>query len=81
MQARLMHHGWTPLHVAAAKLNVKMVDWLMQRGADVNAMGRIWTEQTPVVRKNNSALRISTIRSIGSNVRLTLRIGRIADVT
>ena len=36
---------------------------------------------TAVVRKNNSALRISTIRAIGSDVRLTLRIGRIADVT
>jgi radical SAM superfamily enzyme YgiQ (UPF0313 family) len=34
-----------------------------------------------VVRKNNSALRISTIRAIGSDVRLTLRVGRIADVT
>ena len=34
-----------------------------------------------VVRKNNSALRISTIRAIGSDVRLTLRVGRFADVT
>ena len=34
-----------------------------------------------VVRKNNSALRISRIRAIGSDVRSTLRIGRIADVT
>jgi hypothetical protein len=34
-----------------------------------------------VVRKNNSALRISTIRAIGSDVRSTLRVGRIADVT
>ena len=34
-----------------------------------------------VVRKNNSALRISTIRAMGRNVRLTLRSGRIADVT
>lgn len=48
IQARFLRHGWTPLHVAAAKLNVKMVDWLMQRGADVNAKGRNWTEQTPL---------------------------------
>jgi ankyrin repeat protein len=48
IQARILHHGWTPLHVAAAGLNVKMVDWLMQRGADVNAKGRNWTEQTPL---------------------------------
>src|SRR5215471_8289130 len=34
-----------------------------------------------VVRKNNSALRISTIWAIGSDVRSTLRIGRIADIT
>jgi len=27
IQARLLHHGWTPLHVAAASLNVKMVRW------------------------------------------------------
>src|SRR5260370_32767431 len=35
----------------------------------------------PVVRKNNTALRISRIRAIGSDVRLTLRGGRIVDVT
>jgi ankyrin repeat protein len=46
IQARLLHHGWTPLHVAAARLNVPLVDWLLQRGADVNAKGRSWTEQT-----------------------------------
>jgi hypothetical protein len=34
-----------------------------------------------VVRKNNSAFEISWIRAIGSDVRSTLRIGRIADVT
>jgi len=39
------------------------------------------TPQGAVVRKNNSALRISTIWAIGSDVRSTLRIGRIADVT
>jgi ankyrin repeat protein len=48
IQARLLHHGWTPLHVAAARLNVKIVDWLLQRHADVNAKGRNWTEQTPL---------------------------------
>jgi superfamily II DNA or RNA helicase len=34
-----------------------------------------------VVRKNNSTLRISIIRAIGSDVTSTLRVGRIADVT
>lgn len=48
IQARLLQHGWTPLHVAAARLNVRMVDSLVQRGADVNAKGRNWTEQTPL---------------------------------
>jgi ankyrin repeat protein len=48
VQASFLRHGWTPLHIAAAKLNVKMVDWLIQRGADVNAKGRNWTEQTPL---------------------------------
>lgn len=48
IQARVPHHGWTPLHVAAARLNGPMVDWLLKRGADVNAKGRDWTEQTPL---------------------------------
>jgi Ankyrin repeat len=48
IQARVLHHRWTPLHVAAARLNFKMVDWLLQRGADVNAKGHNWTEQTPL---------------------------------
>jgi ankyrin repeat protein len=48
VHARFRHHGWTPLHVAAAGLNLKMVDWLIHRGADVNAKGRNWTEQTPL---------------------------------
>jgi ankyrin repeat protein len=48
IQARLLPHGWTALHVAAARLNVHMVDWLIRRGADVNAKGRNWTEQTPL---------------------------------
>jgi len=48
IRARLLHHGWTPLHVAASRLNVKMVDWLVQRGADINAKGRHWTDQTPL---------------------------------
>jgi ankyrin repeat protein len=48
IRARLLPHGWTPLHIAAGRLNVKMVDWLLQRGADVNAKGRNWTEQTPI---------------------------------
>ena len=48
VEARLPDHRWTPLHVAAAGLNIQMVTWLMQRGADVNAKGRNWTEQTPL---------------------------------
>jgi ankyrin repeat protein len=48
IQARLPPHGWTALHAAAARLNVPLVDWLLQRGADVNAKGRNWTEQTPL---------------------------------
>jgi ankyrin repeat protein len=47
-QARLLPHGWTPLHAAAAMSNVTLVDWLIDRGADVNAKGRNWTEQTPL---------------------------------
>jgi ankyrin repeat protein len=35
IQARLLHHGWTPLHVAAARLNVRMVEWLLQHGAEM----------------------------------------------
>jgi len=55
IQARLLPHGWTLLHVAAARLNVSMVDWLIQRGADVNARGRNWTEQAPLDRAAHSS--------------------------
>jgi ankyrin repeat protein len=48
IQARLLPQGWTPLHAAAASLNLPLVDWLLQRGADVRAKGRNWTEQTPL---------------------------------
>lgn len=55
VQAKLLRHGWTPLHIAAANLNVKLVDCLIQRGADVNAKGRNWTEQTPLDSAAHSA--------------------------
>jgi ankyrin repeat protein len=55
IQARLLPHGWTPLHVAAAGLNAPLVDRLLQRGADVNAKGRNWTEQTPLDRAAQSS--------------------------
>jgi len=48
IRARTLQQGWTPLHVAAARLNAAIVDWLVQRGAEVNAKGRNWTEQTPL---------------------------------
>jgi ankyrin repeat protein len=48
IQARLLPHGWTPLHAAAAASDVTLVDWLIERGADANAKGRNWTEQTPL---------------------------------
>jgi hypothetical protein len=53
-------------------------------GGIVVNLVEVWNRdriEFPVDRKNNSALRISTMRAIGSDVRLTLRIGRIADVT
>src|SRR5206468_247420 len=31
--------GWTPLHVAAAKLDERMVAWLLEHGADVTPRG------------------------------------------
>jgi ankyrin repeat protein len=31
--------GWTPLHIAAAVRNPKMVGWLLERGADPNRRG------------------------------------------
>jgi ankyrin repeat protein len=31
--------GWTPLQVAAESLNEQLVEWLLQRGADVNRRG------------------------------------------
>jgi ankyrin repeat protein len=31
--------GWTPLDVAAASLNERLVEWLLQRGADPNRRG------------------------------------------
>jgi ankyrin repeat protein len=33
--------GLTPLHAAAASLNDRLVTWLLDRGADVNALARI----------------------------------------
>jgi ankyrin repeat protein len=36
--------GWTALHVAAARLNVPMATWLLDRGANVNQPGKDgWT--------------------------------------
>jgi ankyrin repeat protein len=32
--------GWTPLHVAAAALNERIVAWLLDHGADVNRRGK-----------------------------------------
>lgn len=55
VHAKLLSHGWTPLHIAAAKLNVNLVGCLIQRGADVNAKGRNWTEQTPLDSAAHSA--------------------------
>jgi len=48
IHARMLPHGWTPLHFAASRLNTRLIDWLLQRGADVHAKGREWTEQTPL---------------------------------
>ena len=49
IQARLLPHGWTPLHAADETIeNVTLVDWLIERGADVNAKGRNWADQTPL---------------------------------
>jgi ankyrin repeat protein len=31
--------GWTPLHVAASSMNEALVEWLLERGADVNRRG------------------------------------------
>ena len=51
-------------------------------GGDPLGMANASTFDRPDVnRKNNSALRISTIRARGSDVRLKLQVGRIADVT
>jgi hypothetical protein len=55
IHARILQYGWTPLHVAAASLNVKMVEWLLHHGADVNAKGRNWTDQTPLDRAAQSS--------------------------
>ena len=64
----------------------KCVPQIMKRKSSIFALSsrssklrsrrcRLWSA------KNNSTLRISTIRAIGSDVKLTLWIGRIADVT
>jgi len=38
--------GWTPLHVAAVELNVRMVTYLLERGADANGQGK--DDRTPL---------------------------------
>src|SRR5215831_1885283 len=48
---------------------------LTQAALEDDRFGPLWSA------KNNSALRISTIRAIGSDVKSTLRVGRFADVT
>jgi ankyrin repeat protein len=40
-------HGLTPLHVAARTLNARIVTWLLDRGADVNARARISHPRAP----------------------------------
>src|SRR5207247_4237747 len=37
----------TPLHVAARTLNARMVTWLVERGADVNALARVGHPRAP----------------------------------
>jgi ankyrin repeat protein len=39
---RTRHHllGWTPLHIAARALNARVIEWLLDHGADPNARGR-----------------------------------------
>jgi ankyrin repeat protein len=38
--------GWTPLHEAARQLNLRLVSWLLHRGADANLRG--WHDLTPL---------------------------------
>jgi ankyrin repeat protein len=38
--------GWTPLHIAGRTLNLQLVGWLLDRGADANARG--WHDLTPL---------------------------------
>ncbi len=47
--------GWTPLHAAAKEpLNEEMVDWLIKRGADVNAATYSdWTPGAKYTYKEN----------------------------
>lgn len=37
----LDREGWTPLHIAAAVLNRRLVSWLIEHGADVNRPGKL----------------------------------------
>ncbi len=38
--------GWTPLHAAAARLNERLVAWMLERGADANRGGK--GDKTPL---------------------------------
>lgn len=43
-------YGWTPLHVAAHRGNLRLVEWLLDHGADVTASARGMTAFDAVVR-------------------------------
>ncbi|MGH9762825.1 MAG: ankyrin repeat domain-containing protein, partial [Blastocatellia bacterium] len=68
--------GWTPLHVAAAALSKDVVTWLLEHGAEVNALGPL--DRTPLdvaAERTPKAYEFTAVaaRLLSGGAELTLR--------
>lgn len=56
----LNSRGWRPLHTAALAGNILMIEWLLSKGADINAPTRDHFKKSPLSRayKSKSAMKL-----------------------
>jgi ankyrin repeat protein len=62
-------YGRSPLHVCAAANHADMVEFLLQRGADIDSRS-IGDEQTPLhfAAKNDATLSLKALLGFGANI-------------